>query len=186
MKAVERTRAKLRTWAAICRGCMFWREESIVAVVQRCCVGYCGVVVSMEFVCVVARCSHALFWPEAATARCSCHVKLHFLFTNSTPQHSSTLYRSEIMSTAVRFLLHCLFGACLPDFCIRTTTLSKRGSKGFILHLLCAGRANVLFGITRHGSFNHVLLSFTSLRFVSHFYPLARASIIPSSSSPHH
>lgn len=33
MKAVERTRAKLRTWAASWRGCMPEREESIVVVV---------------------------------------------------------------------------------------------------------------------------------------------------------
>jgi hypothetical protein len=33
MKAVERTRAKLRTWAASCRGCMLAIEPSIVVVV---------------------------------------------------------------------------------------------------------------------------------------------------------
>jgi hypothetical protein len=37
MKAVERTRAKLRIWAASCRGCMPARAESILFVVR--CVG---------------------------------------------------------------------------------------------------------------------------------------------------
>lgn len=32
MKAVERTRAKLRIWAASCRGCMPARAESMVVV----------------------------------------------------------------------------------------------------------------------------------------------------------